>query len=216
MVLPLLLVTMPPRSRYAVDPSLSQPQHQQQYPPTTTPGGPGAGPAPEGQYFSPGLGGPAAQQYQQQQQQLPQGQQGQYFDQSRGPQLHHVSDRRTPPPTGEYAPQPVPAAHTQTYHAIQPQPQQQQQAYSGQPNQSSLYPPQGHIPQPPHSAGPSITGPRMRIDPAQVPNPVDAQELDQNLFDDEEFMSCNTHGVIPLAGTDYRGIDQGQCSQVAG
>jgi protein transport protein SEC24 len=67
-----------------------------------------------------------------------------------------------------------------------------------------------HIPPPPHSSGPSITGPRIRIDPSQMPNPVEAQEMDQNLYDEEDFLSCQTKGVIPLAGTDYRGIDQGE------
>lgn len=42
-----------------------------------------------------------------------------------------------------------------------------------------------------------------------MPNPIEAQELDQNLWDDEDFMSCQTRGVIPLAGTDWRGVDQG-------
>jgi protein transport protein SEC24 len=42
-----------------------------------------------------------------------------------------------------------------------------------------------------------------------MPNPIEAQEMDQNLWDDEDFMSCHTKGVIPLAGTDWRGVDQG-------
>jgi len=43
-----------------------------------------------------------------------------------------------------------------------------------------------------------------------MPNPIEAQEMDQNLWDDEDFMSCQTKGVIPLAGTDWRGVDQGE------
>ena len=42
-----------------------------------------------------------------------------------------------------------------------------------------------------------------------MPNPIEAQEMDQNLWDDEDFMSCQSRGVIPLAGTDWRGVDQG-------
>lgn len=45
-----------------------------------------------------------------------------------------------------------------------------------------------------------------------MPNPIEAQEMDQNLWDDEDFMSCHTKGVIPLAGTDWRGVDQGRSS----
>lgn len=71
-------------------------------------------------------------------------------------------------------------------------------------------PPQNHIPQPPHAAGPSLRGPVPRIDPAQIPSPIEAAELDQNLYDQEDFESCNTKGLIPLASTDYRGIDQGK------
>jgi protein transport protein SEC24 len=71
-------------------------------------------------------------------------------------------------------------------------------------------PPQNHIPAPPHSSGPALAGPRVRIDPSQMPNPIEAQEMDQNLWDDEDFLSCQSRGVIPLAGTDWRGVDQGE------
>lgn len=54
-----------------------------------------------------------------------------------------------------------------------------------------------------------MSGMRVRIDPSQVPNPIEAQELDQNLYEDEDFLSCQTRGLIPLVGTDYRGVDQG-------
>jgi protein transport protein SEC24 len=47
-----------------------------------------------------------------------------------------------------------------------------------------------------------------------VPNPVEAQEMDQNLWDEEDFHSCQTRGLIPLAGSDYRGIDQGELSDL--
>jgi protein transport protein SEC24 len=88
----------------------------------------------------------------------------------------------------------------------------QQFGQSGaQQSQNYNYPPQNHIAQPPHSTGPTLTGPRIRIDPSQLPDPIEAQELDQNLYDDEDFMSCDTKGLIPLAGTDYRGVDQGEC-----
>ncbi|ODN77810.1 hypothetical protein L202_04933, partial [Cryptococcus amylolentus CBS 6039] len=141
---------MPPRSRYAIDPSLTQ-HHQPAY------------------------------------------------DQP-APVLHHVPER-DPPPTGEYAPQ-----HQPTYHAVQTQQQQQQQQQYLSP---SATPPVHHIPQPPHSTGQSASGLRVRLDPTQVPDPIEAQSLDQNLYDDEDFYSCQTRGLIPLAGTDYRGHDQG-------
>jgi protein transport protein SEC24 len=42
-----------------------------------------------------------------------------------------------------------------------------------------------------------------------MPDPIEGQELDQNLYDDEDFHSCDTKDLIPLAVTDYRGVDQG-------
>ena len=87
------------------------------------------------------------------------------------------------------------------------------QLQPGEINRSATHsplPPVNHIPPPPHAAGPSIKGPKPRIDPTQVPSPIEVAEMDQNLSDIEDFQSCNTRGVIPLASTDYRGIDQGQ------
>ncbi|KAJ9121491.1 hypothetical protein QFC22_002107 [Naganishia vaughanmartiniae] len=79
----------------------------------------------------------------------------------------------------------------------------------GYPASHSAPPPVNHIPQPPHAAGPSLRGPKPRIDPSQVPSAVDVAEMDQNLYDQEDFESCNTKGLVPLGTTDYRGIDQG-------
>lgn len=155
---------MPPRSRYAVDPSLTaQTQAQQQY------------------------------------QETPDYQQP-YSDPNVNPQLHPVSDRRSPAPTGPYAPsgsfpQPSYAQH------------ESQSASQLHPSYVAI---QNHISAPPHSSGPQVAGPRVRIDPNQMPNPIEAQEMDQNLYDDEDFLSCQTRGVIPLAGTDWRGVDQGE------
>ena len=36
-------------------------------------------------------------------------------------------------------------------------------------------PPQNHIPQPPHSSGPSLRGPKPRIDASQVPSPISSR-----------------------------------------
>jgi protein transport protein SEC24 len=79
-------------------------------------------------------------------------------------------------------------------------------------NSHTPLPPANHIPQPPHAAGPSLRGPKPRLDPSQVPSAVDAAEMDQNLYDQEDFESCNTKGLVPLGTTDYRGVDQGESS----
>ena len=150
---------MPPRSRYAVDPSLSAPAQQPQSYDQSQP------------------------QYQQQ------------------PYPNQDPDRRSPLPTGPYAPSPSAPQHEQYGPHAQPHPQA--------PRHPSYVPPQNHIQAPPHSSGPALSGPRVRIDPSQMPNPIEAQEMDQNLWDEEDFLSCQTKGVIPLAGTDWRGVDQG-------
>lgn len=61
----------------------------------------------------------------------------------------------------------------------------------------------------PHAPGPSLRGPKPRINPEQIPSQVEAAELDQNLFDGSDFQSANPRGVIPTGTSDYRGIDQG-------
>lgn len=186
---------MPPRSRYAVDPSLTTPANQgQQWQPVAPPG---AAPVQDhNPTFAPGYGA------QQPAYDASYGQQQQPYVDPRGPQLHQVDDRRKPTTSGPYAPerqQHVPAPHGS--HLRQPAAPAQAAAYN--------YPPENHIPPPPHSAGPALTGPRVRIDPSQMPDPIEGQELDQNLYDDEDFLSCDTKGLIPLAMTDYRGVDQG-------
>nr|XP_019007763.1 protein transporter SEC24 [Kwoniella pini CBS 10737]OCF46544.1 protein transporter SEC24 [Kwoniella pini CBS 10737] len=184
---------MPPRSRYAVDPSLTAPAKQSQ--------GQGQSQPDYYQQQQPSYGQQSNSQqgyYGQQQQQT----QGGYNDPNYLPQLHNVSGRNVAP-TGEYAPNPSTSYQQYPQHPQQQQhqPQNQQQRYPEQPI--------NHIQAPPHSSGPQLTGPRVRIDPSQVPNPVEAQELDQNLYDDEDFFSCQTKGLVPLVGTDYRAIDQG-------
>ncbi|WVR08759.1 hypothetical protein IAU60_005817 [Kwoniella sp. DSM 27419] len=182
---------MPPRSRYAVDPSLSAPapaQQQQQW----------ANPPP-GDYQQHSQGG-----YHQQ----PQGyQSNSSSDPNYVPQLHNVSDRRSPAPVGPYAPsgsaqQPQYSQQAQQQHQQQ---QQQQQDY----RQAHYAQPANHIQPPPHSTGSTLSGPRVRIDPSQVPDPLESQELDQNLYNEDDFLSCQTRGLVPLVMTDFRGIDQG-------
>ena len=173
---------MPPRSRYAVDPSLTAPATQSQ---------------------QSGYSQVAQPSYDQQS-----GYQNQN-DPNYVPQLHNVSDRPAPAPTGEYAP---PQQPRQRYYGEDPppQPQQFQQYEEPQQQQQQNFPPlANHIPAPPHSSGPQMAGPRVRIDPSQVPNPVYDAKLDQNLYDDEDFQSCRPRGVMPLGITDYRGVDQG-------
>jgi len=80
----------------------------------------------------------------------------------------------------------------------------------------SPLPPTNSIPQPPHAAGPSIKGPKPRIDPTQVPSPIEVAEMDQNLMDREDWESGNSRGIVPLGSTDYRGVDQGTSLGIEG
>jgi protein transport protein SEC24 len=179
---------MPPRSRYAVDPSLTAPAAQGQQ----------SGYAQ--QSTSP---------------QPPYNQQGGYQNDPNQPPHFQTNDRQAPAPTGEYAP---PQQPRQRYYGEDPAPQPQQFQQFQQPQhqqqqqhqlQQNFAAPTNHIPAPPHSSGPQMAGPRVRIDPSQVPNPVIDARLDQNLYDDDDFLSCEPRGVMPLAYTDYRGVDQG-------
>ena len=65
------------------------------------------------------------------------------------------------------------------------------------------------INQPPHSAGQRFAGPRSKIDPDQIPSPVEAMDNDQDFFDKEWFETCG-RGGLPLSTTDFAAIDQGE------
>lgn len=178
-------VNMSNRRRYAVDPTV---QGQ---------------PAPDA--FQ---GYQAQQQYDQHQQQQQQQGYGQTLHQQAPPAEHQnaygVAERKTRVWDDDLLPAPQPFVPAGDNNQLQ----------AGEINRSATHsplPPANHIPQPPHAAGPSLKGPKPRIDPTQVPSPIEVAEMDQNLSDIEDFQSCNTRGVIPLASTDYRGIDQGQC-----
>ncbi|KDE04517.1 hypothetical protein MVLG_05083 [Microbotryum lychnidis-dioicae p1A1 Lamole] len=68
------------------------------------------------------------------------------------------------------------------------------------------------IPQPPHSAGQRIPGQmRVRIDPDHIPSPVDVQRIDQQLYQDEPYLTCS-RTAAPLSTTEFVAIDQGNCN----
>ncbi|KAI7875629.1 hypothetical protein K492DRAFT_210828 [Lichtheimia hyalospora FSU 10163] len=53
--------------------------------------------------------------------------------------------------------------------------------------------------------------PRPRIDPDQMPAPVQVREQDQQIFGDK-FFGTLERDRVPLATTDYIGLDQGNCN----
>ncbi|CBQ71080.1 related to Protein transport protein Sec24C [Sporisorium reilianum SRZ2] len=69
----------------------------------------------------------------------------------------------------------------------------------------------GPITQPPHQAGQRFAGPRSKIDPDQIPSPVEMQDADQDFFDKEWFATCG-RGGMPLSTTSFAAVDQGNCS----
>ncbi|KAH6917831.1 protein transporter SEC24 [Coprinopsis sp. MPI-PUGE-AT-0042] len=74
-----------------------------------------------------------------------------------------------------------------------------------------MYAHPNHIPQPPHSAGLSYKGLRPRIDPAQVPSPLDTIESDRRAWEDKTFGTLpGTHA--PLCTSSYLAVDQGNAS----
>ncbi|EAU89424.2 protein transporter SEC24 [Coprinopsis cinerea okayama7 len=74
-----------------------------------------------------------------------------------------------------------------------------------------MYPHPNHIPQPPHSAGLNYKGLRPRIDPGQVPSPLDAIESDRLAWVDKTYGTLpGTHA--PLCTSDFVAVDQGNAS----
>ncbi|QRV76516.1 transporter protein Sec23 [Ceratobasidium sp. AG-Ba] len=65
------------------------------------------------------------------------------------------------------------------------------------------------IAQPPHSAGRPFPGLRSRIDPSQVPSPVNAWQNDQATWDESTFMTCASSQTVPNSSSEYVAVDQG-------
>lgn len=74
-----------------------------------------------------------------------------------------------------------------------------------------MYTHSNHIPQPPHSAGLDYKGLRPRIDPNQVPSPIDAIEKDRLAWESKVHMTLpGLH--VPLCTSDFVSVDQGNSS----
>ncbi|KAG0706925.1 hypothetical protein DFH29DRAFT_899078 [Suillus ampliporus] len=65
-----------------------------------------------------------------------------------------------------------------------------------------------HIPQPPHSAGEPYKGLRARVDPSQMPSPIDVIESDKEQWEGQTFMTLPGNNP-PLSTTDFSAFDQG-------
>ncbi|KAG1877098.1 hypothetical protein C8R48DRAFT_689891 [Suillus tomentosus] len=68
-----------------------------------------------------------------------------------------------------------------------------------------------HIPQPPHSAGEPYKGLRPRIDPSQMPSPIDMIESDKEKWEGSSFMTLPGNNP-PLSTSDFTAFDQGNSS----
>lgn len=129
----------------------------------------------------------------------------------RSQRAYHQDDRQGAfsPPLPQQAPSPsIPQQRT---YADRPQ-----HPYANAPPASAPPPPEEDqnphaIAQPPHSAGQRLQGPRSRIDPNQIPSPVDVLGLDQDKYTHEPFMTCS-RGAIPQSMTEFTTVDQGNCS----
>jgi protein transport protein SEC24 len=70
----------------------------------------------------------------------------------------------------------------------------------------------GPLPQQQHQPAGQPQGlpqqPKSRIDPNQIPSPIQVQDQDQLLFSEQYYGTCSK-GVIPLSTTQVRVVDQG-------
>jgi protein transport protein SEC24 len=128
------------------------------------------------------------------------------------------------PDSSAYQQQPVPDRSdftpTQISADAPPSYQQSSPQYSQHPVQHPYAnaPPPGPspvhsqgIPQPPHSTGQKLPGPRLKINPDQIPSPVAVREEDQMRFEEDAFLTCS-RALVPLATTDFVAVDQGNSS----
>ncbi|RCH80112.1 COPII coat Sec23p-Sfb3p heterodimer component, partial [Rhizopus stolonifer] len=55
---------------------------------------------------------------------------------------------------------------------------------------------------------------KPRIDPNQIPSPIQMQQKDEALYADPDYYygTCNTEQPLPLASTPFRVLDQGNCN----
>lgn len=147
---------------------------------------------------------PVQQQFQQQQQQTsPQ----QFQQQQTSPQQFQQQQQQTSPQQfQQQQPQfqqqhqpPQPVAH----HTSRHQSSAAGVGYTNAPytNTDQQLPPELRPP----------TQPRPRIDPDQMPAPVQVREQDEELFEDK-FFGTMERDRVPLATTQYIGLDQGNCN----
>ncbi|KAF9185975.1 COPII coat Sec23p-Sfb3p heterodimer component [Haplosporangium sp. Z 767] len=132
---------------------------------------------------------------------LPQPGMNNYEAQNTMQQQPYGSQNFGQPPTNQgYAQQPIPP------YQQQQQPLMNQQPTHPQPMHQQ--PQQQFRPQP----APAQSGSKSRIDPDQIPSPVAVQEADQAEWDKNAFITSNRTHVTPLASSDFKAIDEGNCN----
>ncbi|KAK4521396.1 Translation factor guf1 mitochondrial [Mucor velutinosus] len=126
----------------------------------------------------------------------------------------------------------IPVSNTQQNLPAPPQQQQQLQYQQPQPQNALPQPmgqqqPMGQLPQQPLQQPqqqqravntplglPHRSGAKPRIDPNQIPSPVQIQTKDMAKYEtpDAYYGTCDLQEPLPLASTHFRSLDQGNCN----
>ncbi|KAG0169868.1 COPII coat Sec23p-Sfb3p heterodimer component [Apophysomyces sp. BC1021] len=107
----------------------------------------------------------------------------------------------------------IPKAPSNAQPPVYPNAQRSSYSTTQPPLHSNVQQPPGYAPAGPgvpQQLSPSV--PKSRIDPDQIPSPVQLQMKDQELYLHQQYGTFSQDMSFPLSTTDFRAVDQGNCN----